>query len=123
MELRSPTCAYCRLKPCYGGEGELPANCPMVVYPDVVRGALEKYVGFVREMHRASSLAEVEGYCVWPRLREVVEFARKLGIRRIGLAFCIGLAPRLSRSLGTWRARGLRSTRCAASAVQSTRRR
>ena len=92
MELRSPNCAYCKLKPCYRGKGKVPANCPMVTYPEIVRGAFEKYIGFIREIHRAASLVEAEGYCIWPRLREVVEFARKLGIRRIGVAFCIGLS-------------------------------
>jgi len=28
----------------------------------------------------------------WPRLREVIEFAKRLNIRKIGLAFCIGLS-------------------------------
>ena len=122
MELRSPTCAYCRLKPCYGGEGELPANCPMVVYLDVVRGALEKYVGFVGEIHRAASLVEVEGYCVWPRLREVVEFVRKLGIRRVGLAFCVGLSSEAEQVARYVESKGLEvySVCCKCGAVDKT---
>ncbi|MEM4582027.1 MAG: DUF1847 domain-containing protein, partial [Candidatus Korarchaeum sp.] len=35
---------------------------------------------------------EKDGYCFWPRLREVAEFAERLGFRRIGIAFCIGLS-------------------------------
>ena len=31
---------------------------------------------------------EVEGYCRWTRIREVVELARRMGYRRIGLAHC-----------------------------------
>lgn len=64
----------------------------MVVYPDIVKEALSKYVGSTREIHRAASLVEKEGYGVWPRLREVAEFAKKLGIRKLGIAFCIGLS-------------------------------
>ena len=64
----------------------------MAVYPGVVQSALEKYVGFTREVHRAASLVEVEGYCKWPRLREVAEFAKKLNARKLGVAFCIGLS-------------------------------
>jgi len=91
--LRSPSCAYCRVKSCSKGEGSpLPNNCPMVTYPEVVRSAFEKYAGFVKEIHKAASLVEVEGYCMWPRLREVVEFARKLNIKKIGIAFCVGLS-------------------------------
>jgi uncharacterized metal-binding protein len=64
----------------------------MIAYPEIVRGAFEKYTGFVREIHRAASLVEAEGYCVWPRLREVVEFAKKLHVKKMGVAFCIGLS-------------------------------
>lgn len=37
--------------------------------------------------------AEIErdGYGVWCRVRELVEFARRMGYRRIGIATCVGL--------------------------------
>jgi len=93
MELKSPNCAYCKVKSCSkGASAPLPGNCPMIAYPEIVRGAFEKYTGFVREIHRAASLVEAEGYCVWPRLREVVEFAKKLYVKKMGVAFCIGLS-------------------------------
>jgi uncharacterized metal-binding protein len=28
----------------------------------------------------------------WPRVKELVEFATRMGVKRIGLAFCVGLA-------------------------------
>jgi uncharacterized metal-binding protein len=64
----------------------------MLVYPGVIKEAVSKYVGFTKEVHRVASLVEKEGYCVWPRLREVVEFAKKLNIKKLGVAFCIGLS-------------------------------
>jgi uncharacterized metal-binding protein len=64
----------------------------MITYPEVVKEAVFKYVGFTKEIHRVASLVEKEGYCVWPRLREVVEFAKKLNIKKLGVAFCIGLS-------------------------------
>ena len=39
----------------------------------------------------ASAEVEYEGYCQWPRVQEIMEFARKIGARRIGIANCIGL--------------------------------
>jgi uncharacterized metal-binding protein len=41
----------------------------------------------------ASSAARVEatGYCRWPRVQEVMEFARRIGASRLGIATCIGL--------------------------------
>ncbi len=44
-----------------------------------------------RELATKASLVEVEGYMQWPRLREIIEYSRKLGVKRIGIAFCIGL--------------------------------
>ncbi|MEM4684716.1 MAG: DUF1847 domain-containing protein [Sulfolobales archaeon] len=91
--IKSPNCAYCKLKPC-GREPHAvkPNFCPMLIYPDVVEGSMSKYVGTLKEIHRVASMIEKEGYCVWPRLREVVEFSKKLNIRRLGVAFCIGLS-------------------------------
>lgn len=39
----------------------------------------------------ASAEVEYEGYCQWTRVQEIMEFARKIGARRIGIANCIGL--------------------------------
>ncbi|MEL9997515.1 MAG: DUF1847 domain-containing protein [Sulfolobales archaeon] len=93
MGIESPNCAYCKLKPCSREpEAPKPEFCPMLVYPGVIKEAVSKYVGFVKDVHRVASLVEKEGYCVWPRLREVVEFAKRLNIRKLGVAFCIGLS-------------------------------
>lgn len=39
----------------------------------------------------ASAEVEYEGYCKWTRVQEIMEFARKIGAKRIGIANCIGL--------------------------------
>ena len=41
---------------------------------------------------RAASEVESEHYGTKNRLEEIMEFARKMGYRKLGLAFCIGLA-------------------------------
>ena len=38
-----------------------------------------------------SPAPEAMGSCRWPRLREVVEFSKRMGYTRLGLAFCAGL--------------------------------
>lgn len=54
--------------------------------------ALERYdEGRNREVMTASAEVEYEGYCRWTRVQEIMEFARKIGARRIGIANCIGL--------------------------------
>ena len=37
------------------------------------------------------SAIEALGYCRWPRLREVAEFAKRMGYTRLGIGFCGGL--------------------------------
>ena len=39
----------------------------------------------------ASAEVEYEGYCRWTRVEEIMEFARKIGAHKIGIANCIGL--------------------------------
>ena len=43
------------------------------------------------EVMVASAEVEYEGYCKWTRVQEIMEFARKIGAVRIGIANCIGL--------------------------------
>jgi len=71
---------------------------------DVLEEARRIYVKDreVRRMALASSEVEGEGYMRWPRLVEVAKMAKKLGVKRIGIAFCIGLreeAEAISRYL------------------------
>jgi uncharacterized metal-binding protein len=44
------------------------------------------------QLHRGASAVEARYYCRGPRLGEVILFAEELGFRKVGLAFCIGLA-------------------------------
>ncbi len=46
----------------------------------------------IRRTMRAASEVEAEFYGVKNRLEEILEFARRMGCRKLGLAFCIGLA-------------------------------
>ena len=39
----------------------------------------------------ASAEVEYEGYCQWTRVQEIMEFSRKIGAKKIGIANCIGL--------------------------------
>ena len=91
--LKVPACAYCSIKACCKGIDVTKLSfCPMNVYPEIIKKALTLYNGEVRRIHRVASLVEKRGYTVWPRLREIAEFARMLGLKRLGIAFCIGLS-------------------------------
>ncbi len=89
-------CAYCpsTVRACRSGEAGTrgPGFCPSKVDPDVQAKARALYND--PETHRLaynSALVESEGYCKWTRVQEVVEFAKRMGWKKIGIANCIGL--------------------------------
>ncbi len=86
-------CAICGVNAC--GKGDLeaaPEFCPMRSGEEALGRAREAYAEpeVNRQMVVAASV-EKRGYRVWPRVREVIEFAKSAGIKRIGVAFCVGL--------------------------------
>ncbi|AGK60894.1 Uncharacterized metal-binding protein conserved in archaea [Archaeoglobus sulfaticallidus PM70-1] len=82
-------CAKCDSYACYFG-GKRPENCPMDLM-DVYDEALAQYDGFEREIAVNAGKVEAEGYLNWCRIKEIAEFAKRCGFRKLGLAFCIGL--------------------------------
>ena len=49
------------------------------------------------EMMRAASSIEAEYYGELNRIQEIILFAKRLGYKKIGLAFCIGLSEEAAR--------------------------
>ena len=43
------------------------------------------------QMSMQSAAVESEGYGVWPRVKEICEFAKRMGYKKIGIATCVGL--------------------------------
>ena len=86
------TCAQCAIEACRSGKlDQMPKNCPMR-NPEFFEQVLPEY--FKPENHDfflTSTAVEYLGYCRWPRLREVVEFAKRMGYTRLGMGFCVGL--------------------------------
>ncbi len=71
-----------------------PDFCPTKAFKHLVDEALRIYKSNeeLANFYRAATKIEKEGYCIWPRVREVVELCKKLGIKKVGIAFCIGLS-------------------------------
>jgi uncharacterized metal-binding protein len=107
---RYPRCAHCVSKACEnpGGRAEnapslekAPAFCAMKLLPETLAEARAEYEkADVREFARLASLQEFQCYergpdglrTKLPRVEELVQFARKCGYKRLGLAHCGGLA-------------------------------
>ena len=103
-----PQCAVCGLnifeKACFVESGKGPASCPTLAFRDLAEETKQEYQQpGVHEFARLASVQEGQCYlerdrrpyiphCGKTRIQEVCEFAAKIGAKRLGLAFCIGLA-------------------------------
>jgi len=84
-------CAICGVYACRTGElDRLPDDCPMRTgeLPDSLPIYSEPEI---RRIAKVAAQIEAEGYMRWTRVEETMEFARRLGFTRLGLAFCAGL--------------------------------
>lgn len=86
-------CADCRAKACLSGEGNYPPFCTEKDFPqEVLAQAMKEYEDpYVRQLTIAAAETESENYCRMTRLEETAEFAGKMGVKRLGLAHCVGL--------------------------------
>ncbi len=101
-------CAKCnvelRERICMKPDGRPSANCPTVSRKDTVENSKKLYKAKENyEFARNASIQEGECYIerdkkpyimhpAKPRILEIAEFAKKMGYRRLGIAFCAGLA-------------------------------
>ena len=86
------TCANCTVHACRDAEHkDMPKNCPMR-QEEMLKEVKEEYRDpEINRFFVTSSELEHDGYCQWPRLKETIEFCRRMGYQKVGLAFCIGL--------------------------------
>jgi uncharacterized metal-binding protein len=103
----TPSCAACDLvvnrKICFTEEGVGSKGCPTLRDEKVLMEALKEYEDpKIREFARQASIQEAECYAnrhqrpyimqpIKTRIQEISEFAQKMGYKRLGLAFCLGL--------------------------------
>lgn len=87
------TCVDCGILNCHKGESEYPDFCLTAELSDEtvekVRRLYEE-----EENHKVSVISaqiENEFYQKYTRVEEVVEFSKRMGFRKIGIATCVGL--------------------------------
>ena len=101
-----PRCADCSIKEtiCRQADGRGPENCPTINNREVVEASLSEFEDpQLKEFALKASIQEGEcyvnkgednphaRYAIKPRVQETIEFAHKMGYKRLGLAFCGGL--------------------------------
>ncbi|MEI6448599.1 MAG: DUF1847 domain-containing protein [Actinomycetes bacterium] len=96
------TCATCARHACDEGDPlQAPTGCPSLD-PESDARLLQYFVDDNERLARSAALVESHGYCRKTRVEETIDFARRRGYERLGIAFCIGLrreAAVLSRVL------------------------
>jgi uncharacterized metal-binding protein len=136
--MKDPKCAECVAKPCNQGlkdEKVLPSFCPIRNFKDLVKEVKTRYKSKdIQNFYVQAALIEKEAYDekaarqegrtvpVRPRIREIVEFAKKIRAKKIGVAFCSGLSDEASRAVNIFKMHGLEvcSTACCCGAVDKT---
>ena len=98
-------CDQCmvKLRICRSPEGTAPAFCSTKLYPDAIQKAAAEYdKPDIHLFAHNASVQEAECYIdrtaqpsykfpVKPRVQEIIEFSRKMGYKKLGVAFCGGL--------------------------------
>ena len=87
-------CAMCGVQACTDepGSHSYPAFCPMAGDREALTEARETYEDEeTRVLAQAAARTEAAGYCEEPRVEEIMSFARRLDINRLGIASCVGL--------------------------------
>ena len=88
------SCIDCGTKSCSAMDGKNPPFClTTALDPDVLEEAMLLYTEDDWNAQATVAAAEVEAeyYCRMTRVEEIMEFARRIGAKRIGIATCVGL--------------------------------
>ena len=88
-----PSCVDCGTQNCKYKDRTYPEFCPTThLKEEDLNWAIERYSEEKNhEIMVASAEVEFEGYCQWTRVQEIMEFAKKIHAKKIGIANCIGL--------------------------------
>lgn len=86
------TCAYCQKHSCHKKNLEdAPKNCPTVTKSqDEILEIYKEEENY--KMAQASAKIVMDDYGAKTRIMEIIDFAKEMKYKKIGLAFCVGLA-------------------------------
>ena len=70
----------------------MPKYCMATRFPDILERTKAEYcTPEVADIYLASGRVVNKGYGQWTRIQEAIEFARELGVGKVGLASCVAL--------------------------------
>ena len=96
--MKDPTelrCAVCNVSACtyQPNTKKYPVFCPMPEETEQLAAIERTYIedAELRKWTCESALTESSGYCRSTRIQEIMDFARRIGATKLGIAHCIGL--------------------------------
>ena len=100
-------CDWCEQKTCRTQEDEYPKWCPHNDGDWLAEAKNEYLKQENQKLYHIAAHIETTGYCEWPRIKEIAEFALSAGYKKIGLAFCVGLKDEAKIVADYYKNRGL----------------
>lgn len=90
---RKMSCVDCGSCSCSSEDGRCPDFCLTASLEEDVKAEIMAHYDDEtnRKIMQTAAGVECDGYCQWPRIQETVEFAKRMGFRKIGIATCVGL--------------------------------
>lgn len=90
-----PVCAICSVRACSAEPGtkKPPEFCPMPVEVELLEAVERAYLeqDELQRLARESARTESAGYCRTTRIEDTMDFARRIGAEKLGIAHCVGL--------------------------------
>lgn len=109
MDINEMSCADCAAGYCGKGDAEnYPAFCRTTRTEEaLMKEAMAEYADPLnRRISQTAARIEYDGYLQWCRVMETVEFAKRMGFKKIGIATCVGLLNETRLLTGVLRSHG-----------------
>jgi uncharacterized metal-binding protein len=95
VDYTGPICAKCHVQACRAEPGSIqpPAFCPMLAEAELLAEVERAYLepGELQMLAQASARTESAGYCRTTRVEDTMDYARRIGAKKLGIAHCVGL--------------------------------
>ena len=87
-------CAYCKKHACHKNHlDDAPKNCPTKNEQADLEKILDEYENEENyKIAKVSAEVVMDNYGGKPRVKEIIDFCNEMGYKKLGLAFCVGLA-------------------------------
>ena len=124
MENCNLSCVDCGSKGCANSTGNYPSFCTTT---QLENGELDEALALARQpenlaMLQTAAQVEYEGYCKLTRVEVTMDFARRMGWHKLGIATCVGLLREANALARILRAHGFEvcSIACKAGMAEKT---